>query len=133
MGTNNGSEDFHDEPGTEMKIQKLTEDFLHEALTSNKGRVAKLLVKDGPLRQSIIALRAGETLAEHNSPPAASAFVLHGQVRISGQEETILNAGDLEALTHYRHAVEALEDSVFLLTTVTSVLGQDSHSKRREP
>jgi len=35
-------------------------------------------------------------------------------------------AGEIVALTHVRHGVEALEDSAFLLTTVTSQAG-DSH------
>ena len=32
-------------------------------------------------------------------------------------------AGEIVALTHVRHGVKALEDSVFLLTTVTSQVG----------
>lgn len=36
----------------------------------------------------------------------------------------MLAAGELHSLTHQRHAVTALEDSVFLLTTVTSQPGE---------
>jgi hypothetical protein len=36
-------------------------------------------------------------------------------------------AGELLALTHRRHAVEAQEDSVFLLTTITSQEFGGSH------
>ncbi|QGU08644.1 hypothetical protein COCCU_13770 [Corynebacterium occultum] len=105
--------------------------LLEAALAAENGRQAKLLAKDGPLRQTVIALRAGVTLAEHNSPPAASVFLLKGRVKISGQEEAIVEEGELEILTHFRHSVEALEDSVFLLTTVTSLEGTDSHSEER--
>lgn len=106
--------------------------LLEQALAADNGRQAKLLAKDGPLRQTVIAMRAGEILAEHNSPPAASVFLLTGRVKISAQEDATIEEGELEVLTHYRHSVEALEDSVFLLTTVTSVPGAESHSEQRD-
>lgn len=109
-------------------IESKSTALLEGALSAENGRKAKLLAKDGPLRQSVIALRAGVTLAEHNSPPAASVFLLKGKVKISGQEETTISEGELEMLTHFRHSVEALEDSVFLLTTVTGLEGTDSHA-----
>lgn len=103
---------------------------MHLARTADHGRHAELLVSDGPLRQTVIALRRGVRLPEHNSPPAASMQVVRGSVRVTGQEESELHAGDLEALTHYRHAVEALEDCAFLLTTVTSQPSGGSHATR---
>lgn len=109
-------------------IEEKSRILLEAALAADNGRQAKLLAKDGPLRQTVIAMRAGEILAEHNSPPAASVFLLRGKMRISGQAEALIEEGQLEVLTHYRHSVEALEDSVFLLTTVTGVEGRDSHA-----
>jgi quercetin dioxygenase-like cupin family protein len=100
------------------------------ARTAENGRHAELLVSDGPLRQSVIALRRGVRLPEHNSPPAASLQVVRGSLRVTGQEQAELRAGDLEALTHFRHGVEALEDCAFLLTTVTSQPGGGSHATR---
>lgn len=99
---------------------------LDEATASAKGRSAAILVHDGPLRQTVIGLRSGQVLAEHNSPPAASLYVLRGRVRVTGQDQSDVAAGEIVALTHVRHGVEALEDSAFLLTTVTSQAG-DSH------
>lgn len=99
---------------------------LQEATTADKGRSAAILIHDGPLRQTILGLKAGEVLAEHNSPPAASMYLLRGRVRVTGQDQSEVVAGEIVALTHVRHGVEALEDSVFLLTTVTSQAG-DSH------
>ena len=100
---------------------------IDRARKAENGRHAELLVNDGPLRQTVIALRQGVRLAEHNSPPAASIQVIRGVVKITGEEEAVLETGFIEALTHHRHAVEALDDSVFLLTTVTSVPGAESH------
>lgn len=88
---------------------------------SPHGRHAEIVVHDGPLRQTVIALRRGVELGEHNSPPAASLQVLDGRVRVTGQESVEMVAGEISVLTHARHAVLALEDSVFLLTTVTGV------------
>lgn len=94
---------------------------LDAARTSPHGRSAQLVLHDGVLRQTVIAVVAGSELAEHNSPPAASIQVLSGRVRVTGLEEAEVAAGQLAALTHQRHAVLALEDSTFLLTTVTSL------------
>ena len=110
------------------KLTVIAEEALSAARSAANGRSAELLVSDGPLRQTVIALVAGVQLAEHNSPPAASIQVLSGSLRVTGVEERTVQAGDLDELTHHRHAVEALEDTVFLLTTVTSVPGTVSHT-----
>jgi quercetin dioxygenase-like cupin family protein len=94
---------------------------LDAARESAHGRDAQLVVHDGVLRQTVLALTAGTELAEHNSPHAASLQVLVGRVRVTGVDESEVAAGHLIVLTHERHAVQALEDSVFLLTTVTSL------------
>jgi len=110
-------------------LSQLAAAHLAAAQADERGRSPELLVHDGPLRQTIIALVAGTELAEHNSPDAASMQVLLGRVRVTGQETVELGAGKLSVLTHHRHSVRALEDSVFLLTTVTSV-GQTAEPQR---
>lgn len=84
------------------------------------GRSADILVHDGPLRQTLIAMVGGTELGEHNSPPAASVLVLSGSVNVvAGDDEVTLRRGELRGLSHHRHSVTALEDAVFILTTVT--------------
>ena len=103
-------------------LDRLAAEHLATARLAPNGRSAELVVHDGVLRQSILALTAGTQLAEHNSPHAASLQVLVGSVVVTGiGEPAPLVAGQLEVLTHARHSVSALEDSVFLLTTVTGV------------
>ncbi|HEX6953931.1 MAG TPA: cupin [Agromyces sp.] len=102
-------------------LNDLARTHLAAARADEHGRSAELILRDGPMRQTIIALRAGVELAEHNSPAAASIQVLTGRVRVTGQEPTEVAAGRLDVLTHTRHAVLALEDSVFLLTAVTGI------------
>lgn len=111
-------------------LEELTESHLATARKEERGRSAELVAHDGPLRQTVIALRDGVRMAEHNSPPAASLQVLKGRVRVDLDNEAQgeFSEGELWILTHERHSVLALEDSVFLLTTVTSQSGQSSFS-----
>jgi quercetin dioxygenase-like cupin family protein len=110
-----------------MDVQQLAQDQIDRAHQDEHGRSAQVLVHDGPLRQSIIALTKGSVLAEHNSPPAASILVLRGTVAVTTAERVdTLPAHHLAELTHDRHGVEALSDAAFLLTTVTGT-GEPSH------
>lgn len=109
----------------------LAEHHLTAARAAENGRSAELIAHDGVLRQSVIALVAGTRLAEHNSPKAATIQVLVGRVEVTGGGDVVLEAGRLEVLTHERHAVTAHEDSVFLLTTVTSVDNQGAPERAR--
>ena len=104
-------------------LSALASEHLAAARTDPHGRSAQLVVHDGELRQTVIALVAGARLGEHASPPAASLQALQGRVRVEvdGDVQQDVAAGELWELTHERHAVLALEDSVLLLTTVTSV------------
>lgn len=103
------------------RLDDLTTTNLEKARASGAGRSAELVVHDGVLRQTVMALCAGTELAEHVSPPAATLQLLHGRIRVlkRGQLAEELTAGELLSLTDSRHSVEALEDSVFLLTTVS--------------
>jgi quercetin dioxygenase-like cupin family protein len=69
------------------------------------------------LRQTVIGLREGATLAEHENPGEATVHVLSGRVRLSaGDVSWDGRSGDLIVVPDSRHALEALEDSVVLLT-----------------
>ena len=54
----------------------LQQAHLEAARADDHGRSAELVLRDGVLRQSVIAMREGAELAEHNSPHAASIQVL---------------------------------------------------------
>ncbi|HEY3682914.1 MAG TPA: cupin [Streptosporangiaceae bacterium] len=92
---------------------------LKKAREASSGRSSYMAVHDGPLRQTLIALTAGNELAEHNAPPAASVFVLRGRVRLAaGDDVAELSAGALVTVPRQRHSLAAAEDSVVLLTTI---------------
>ncbi|MFE3292165.1 cupin domain-containing protein [Rhodococcus sp. NPDC059234] len=69
------------------------------------------------LRQTVVALIAGEKLAEHDSPGEATLLVLNGTLTlIAGEDSWKGSAGDLLVIPAVRHSVEAVEDVAFLLT-----------------
>ncbi|MFI7481341.1 cupin [Kocuria sp. M1R5S2] len=104
-----------------LHLDDLAAANLERAHAAVGGNSAELVIRDGVLRQTVIALCAGRELAEHVSPPAATLQMLRGRIRVlkRGQLTEELVAGELLSLTDSRHSVEALEDSVFLLTSVS--------------
>src|SRR5699024_7566976 len=104
-------------------LNELTESHLALARENENGRSAELVAHDGELRQTVIALADGVRLPAHNSPPAASIQGLVGPIRVELDKEMQgeVGAGELWILTLDRRSVLALEDCVFLPTTVTSV------------
>jgi quercetin dioxygenase-like cupin family protein len=69
------------------------------------------------MRQTVIALRAGSGLNEHNNPGEATVHVLHGRVLLSaGELQWNGSPGDLLIVPQARHGLEAVEDSVVLLS-----------------
>jgi quercetin dioxygenase-like cupin family protein len=81
------------------------------------GRAARTVVHEPGLRATLIALRACHELAEHDAPPAASLFVVSGNVRLTtATNSTPLTAGQITPIPHERHALIADIDAIVLLT-----------------
>ncbi|HWM15812.1 MAG TPA: cupin domain-containing protein [Microbacterium sp.] len=92
---------------------------LAQALAASSGRSATTVYggHEHRLRQTVIALRAGESLSEHPNPGEATVQVLHGRVLLrSGDVSWNGSAGDLLIVPDGTHALDAVEDSVVLLT-----------------
>ncbi|MFJ4341727.1 cupin [Streptomyces sp. NPDC088915] len=102
-----------------LDLTALADEHLAAARTAPHGRSAHLVMHDGVLRQTVIALTAGTSLDEHNAPPAASLQVLRGRVNLTAADRTEeLRAGTLRMIPKERHGLTALEDAVVLLTAV---------------
>jgi quercetin dioxygenase-like cupin family protein len=94
-------------------------EHLERAAAPSTGRSAETLYggHEHVLRQTLIALRAGTSLAEHENPGEATLLVLHGRVRLhSGETSWEGMAGDLLIVPQARHSLEAVEDAAVLLT-----------------
>lgn len=100
-------------------LTALVQEHLEIASTASSGRSAHTIYggHERSLRQTLIALRAGSTPDEHESPGEATLQVLHGHVAlVAGDSRSTGTLGDLMPIPDARHALEAIEDSAVLLT-----------------
>jgi quercetin dioxygenase-like cupin family protein len=90
---------------------------VHEQLATTT-RTARTLVKNGPLRATLMGLAAGGALASHSADGPITVHVLEGAVEFETEGRTwVLPAGSLFALdAGIVHTVRAPEGGVFLLT-----------------
>ncbi|KAF0848788.1 MULTISPECIES: cupin domain-containing protein [Nocardia] len=89
------------------------------AATSTSGRSSQTLIggHTHALRQTVVALAEGQSLAEHDNAGDATIQVLTGTlVLIAGTDEWKGSAGDLIVVPRARHSVKAIDDVTFLLT-----------------
>jgi quercetin dioxygenase-like cupin family protein len=89
------------------------------AKTATSGRSSQTVYggHQRSLRQTVVALTAGEELAEHDSPGEATLQVLTGTLTlIAGEDSWKGSSGDILVIPASRHRVEAVEDVAFLLT-----------------
>ncbi len=101
-----------------IDVHALAGELLQKATTENAGRAARTLPHpvDG-LRQTLIALRQGVTMDEHESPGAASLMVIRGRVRLrAGDDSVDLGAHQIAPIPDRRHSLQAAEQSVVLLS-----------------
>ncbi len=82
------------------------------------GRSTRTLVSLPALRVLLVAMKAGARWDEHVAPGRITVQMLVGRIRLSAARRRIeMPAGHLAALgTRVPHDVEAVEESVFLLT-----------------
>jgi quercetin dioxygenase-like cupin family protein len=101
-----------------IDLHVLAGELLEEAGSASARRAARTLAHpvDG-LRQTVIALRGGADLGEHESPGPASLLVIRGRVRlVAGEASTALAAHQIAPIPNRRHGLHADEDSVVLLS-----------------
>jgi quercetin dioxygenase-like cupin family protein len=106
-------------------LTSLAREQLKLAKQASSGRSADTVYggHEHVLRQTVIALVTGRELSEHENPGEATVHVLQGRVRLrGGGHEWEGSPGDLLIVPPARHSLEALEDSVVLLTVAKTAV-----------
>ena len=101
-----------------VDVRATGRELMEKARVERSGRAGRTLPHpvDG-LRQTLIALRAGAELGEHESPGSASLMVLQGRVRLVAGTETVeLGEYRIGPIPDRRHSLHADEDSLVLLS-----------------
>lgn len=88
--------------------------------SSGRSSVTLFGGREHDLRQTLIALAAGHSLGEHESPGEATLQVLSGAVRLTaGEEVWDGEAGDHLVIPPHRHDLHAVTDAAVLLTVAS--------------
>ena len=93
---------------------------IDQGLVAKHGRSARTLVKEGPLRLTLIALGPGGDLPEHEADGPISVQVVEGQFLFSaaGREYPLREGDVLVVAAGVRHSARSENGGTFLLTVV---------------
>jgi len=104
----------------DVLVQHLRSDVMSidQTLLAAHGRSARTLVKDGPLRLTIMALAAGGSLPPHSTEHPLSIQVIQGDVTFFAvDQEYALTAGDVLIFgAGVEHSARSTGGASFLLT-----------------
>ena len=99
---------------------KRDEQMIDRQLLARHGRTARTLVKEGPLRLTVIAIAAGGDIPVHHAEGPITIHLLEGDaVFVVAEREYALGAGDVLVLASgVPHAARSGAGCVLLLTVV---------------
>lgn len=106
----------------EVLVQHLNRDewMIDPVILAQRGRTARTLVKEGPLRLTVVAIAAGGEMPAHSAYGPITVHVLEGEILFETLgREYALNTGDVIVLAPgIDHSVRSAAGGVFLLTLV---------------
>lgn len=98
-------------------LSELADSLIADLRNHPAGRTARTIVSGSAMRAVVIALKEGTELAEHDSPAAATLYVVRGKVTLAaGEKNWTIYPGQLVPVPPQRHSVNAHADSAILLT-----------------
>ena len=106
-----------------FSLDAIAREQAKRAAAASSGRSAETVYggHEHALRQTVLALTAGSSLTEHESPGEATVQVLRGRVQLTAGPVTWDGrTGDLLVVPQARHALQAVQDAVVLLTVSKS-------------
>jgi quercetin dioxygenase-like cupin family protein len=106
----------------EVLAQHLTEDamLIDRGLVEQHGRSARTLVKEGPLRVTMIALAPSGTLPPHSTVGPISIQLVEGDITVTaaGREYPLAMHDLLVISSNVEHSARSMKGGAFLLTVV---------------
>ncbi|MDQ2873797.1 MAG: cupin domain-containing protein [Actinomycetota bacterium] len=102
-----------------LSLDALARELLGRAADAVGNRAAQTVIggHEKVLRQTLIAMLKDAALTEHANPGEASVYVLGGRVLLAaGGQSWEGRDGDLLIVPDSLHSLQALQDSVVLLT-----------------
>jgi len=102
-----------------LNLTQMGHDHLAVAREASNGRSSTKLLGDhtAKLRANLVALAAGATLQDHQSPGEATLWVITGSIAFhAGDEEVTVEAGQMLVIPPLRHGLSAVTDAVVVLT-----------------
>jgi quercetin dioxygenase-like cupin family protein len=104
-----------------LSLDAVAREQQRQATAATSGRSAETVYggHEKSLRQTVIAMKAGVELSEHENPGEATVLVLAGRVELKSHDVTWEGRkGDLLVVPDDRHSLVAVEDAAVLLTVV---------------
>src|ERR1019366_8701166 len=106
----------------DVLVHHLTQDerILDPDLLARHGRTARTIIKEGPLRLTLMGIAVGGVLPTHSTDAHVTIHLLEGEVIFTALgREYPLNTGDVLVLgPGVEHEARSLTGGVFLLTLV---------------
>ncbi len=102
-----------------FSLDALAREQLEDARQASNGRASRTVFggHEHVLRQTVIALLAGQSLGEHSNTGESTVHVLRGRVRLhSGADAWDGRTGDMLLVPTAPHSLTATEDAAVLLT-----------------
>lgn len=102
-----------------LSLEAKARELAHKAAEAGSGRAADTVFggHEKRLRQTVVALREGVEMAEHESPGEASLLVISGRLQlVAGETRWHGRQWDYLVVPNAPHSVEAETDTTFLLT-----------------
>ena len=98
-------------------LSELADTLIADLQQHPAGRTAKTILSGTVMRAVVSALKGGAEMSEHDSPAAATLYVIKGNVTVrAGEREWPVSSGQLVPIPPQRHSVVAHADSAVLLT-----------------
>ncbi|RMB61805.1 cupin domain-containing protein [Tessaracoccus antarcticus] len=104
-----------------LNVAAKSRELAKQAATASSGRASQTVFggHEKQLRQTVIAMREGTTLAEHANPGEATLLVISGRLWLtSGEDRWSGREMDYLVVPDARHGIEAETDTTFVLTVM---------------